>query len=488
MLSRFCIDFIAKELTEVGYTQFMTQIYPIIKFILLQSLWFILVLYGNNLGSLSFVVGLLCYILNFYWIRKVISLGHYLFCAFSFLLYGFIQDFGASKLELIDYSTSYPPSWLGALFLVFLCYYGDIFDYLSRLSLPVQALLGFWGGGFAYYSGAQLAELTILSPLYYLYIALGWSVFFPLSLRIFYKGLGFHLLLDASIYYSFDRRGFLRHKKKFPPELLEFNSNSYCLITGGSSGIGKALGESLKGKLGVIITGRNETKGFRAAKEINAQFKKLDMENWQEIESFVQRLPVLDYLVLNAGAMPDKLLKHDSGIESQMASQLFGHYYLLKSIVLRNKLAAKARVIWVTSGGMYLAPLDLKKVMADKIKKYDKMATYANVKRAQVDLLEFFAQEFSDYSVVAMHPGWVDTPALSGAMEDFYKSLGQNLRTPQEGADTIYWLMGSKNLPQSGKLYFDRARVRKHYFPHTFLFNDKAESLYKLLQTYKPNL
>jgi NAD(P)-dependent dehydrogenase (short-subunit alcohol dehydrogenase family) len=137
---------------------------------------------------------------------------------------------------------------------------------------------------------------------------------------------------------------------------------------------------------------------------------------------------------------------------------------------------------------MYLAPLDLKKVMADKIKKYDKMATYANVKRAQVDLLEFFAQEFSDYSVVAMHPGWVDTPALSGAMKDFYKSLGQNLRTPQEGADTIYWLMGSKKLPQSGKLYFDRARVRKHYFPHTFLFNDKAESLYKLLQTYKPNL
>lgn len=40
----------------------------------------------------------------------------------------------------------------------------------------------------------------------------------------------------------------------------------------------------------------------------------------------------------------------------------------------------------------------------------------------------------------SMHPGWVDTPALPIAMPDFYKKFKNELRTCDQGADTIVWL------------------------------------------------
>ena len=46
-------------------------------------------------------------------------------------------------------------------------------------------------------------------------------------------------ILDLSIYFSFDKSGFLRHQKEFSDSYI-FKSNSQALITGGSSGIGLA--------------------------------------------------------------------------------------------------------------------------------------------------------------------------------------------------------------------------------------------------------
>lgn len=62
-----------------------------------------------------------------------------------------------------------------------------------------------------------------------------------------------------------------------------------------------------------------------------------------------------------------------------------------------------------------------------------------------------------------MHPGWVDTPALTVAMPDFHKKFKKELRTCEEGSDTILWLqcMPSEKL-ESGGFYFDRSSVSKH--------------------------
>jgi NADP-dependent 3-hydroxy acid dehydrogenase YdfG len=98
-------------------------------------------------------------------------------------------------------------------------------------------------------------------------------------------------ILDASIFWSFDLSGYLRHEKYFD-ETYHFPKGSHALITGGTSGIGLAATlEMLKEGVHVTITGRSTVKGEALLKShSNLKFKKMDMAHWSEIDSFVHEL------------------------------------------------------------------------------------------------------------------------------------------------------------------------------------------------------
>ena len=284
-------------------------------------------------------------------------------------------------------------------------------------------------------------------------------------------------LLDASIYYSFDLSGFHRHQKDFTEE-IQFSKDSKALITGGSSGIGLAAASTMAEQgVKVTFTGRNSEKGQKAeALHPNFRFKQWDMADWSKIEEVVDSLDPLDFLVLNAGGMPESFHTNIQGIELQFASQLFGHFYLAKTLLKKGKLKDQGRIVWVTSGGMYLKPLDLTTLKENP--SYDKVSTYANVKRAQVTLLPFFKEEFPNQVVTAMHPGWAATPGVESAIPDFSKKMQGRLRSPLQGADTILWLLSTNKKIESGSLYFDRKKVKTHFF----WFTKKSEHLFSELK------
>ena len=71
----------------------------------------------------------------------------------------------------------------------------------------------------------------------------------------------------------------------------------------------------------------------------------------------------IDVLVHNAGVLPDERIETDDGLELTWATHVAGPF-LLSWLLTPNLRAAaeekgEARMIWVSSGGMYTQRLDL---------------------------------------------------------------------------------------------------------------------------------
>ena len=98
-----------------------------------------------------------------------------------------------------------------------------------------------------------------------------------------------------------------------------------------------------------------------------------------------------------------------------------------------------ARVISVTSGGMYTQGLHLDDLQWTA-EPFHGHAGYARAKRAQVVLMREWARRSRREEFTAMHPGWADTPGVSASLPGFARVMGPILRTPAQGADTIVWL------------------------------------------------
>ncbi len=273
-------------------------------------------------------------------------------------------------------------------------------------------------------------------------------------------------LLDKSVIFSFDRSGFERHSKSFE-ELPDAKSLGRVLITGGTSGIGKACADFLLDHGNqCLVTGRDQSKFENKAGLVS---RSLDLSNWNEVHNFAESIEIVDHLVLNAGGMPDEYRENAHGCEYQAASQLVGHLLLFESLHRLGKLAEGAKIVIVSSGGMLLKKLDLETLF--QTSRYDKVAQYANVKRAQVIMCEVLASRYTQYHFSAMHPGWVATPALEQALPGFFSFFKKRLRSHYQGADTILWLLYSNAL-DSGKFWFDRSQAR----PSPLSFTNSAES------------
>ncbi len=360
-----------------------------------------------------------------------------------------------------------------SLWIVFISYYGDVFNKLKELPYLFLAILGGFGGSLAYWSAYKLGALSISQDshtFYLLYIFALWAIFFPISMWLFYEDKYWNYILDKSVVFSFDKTGYLRHKAKFKEDLSQKTlANKISLVTGGTSGIGGEVSKELS-SLGskVFVTGRNKQKGNYFEKtNLNVSFHALDMANWTDLDDFCKNSDCYDYIVLNAGGMPEKLVLNDFDLEHQCASQLLGHYFLIYLLSEYGKINKNARIIWVSSGGMYLKKLDVDSLFLNQ--EYDKVATYANVKRAQITLVEEICKQdrWKNFQIITMHPGWVATTGLKDSLPGLSSMMKNRLRDLEEGADTIIWLLLTKVNLKSGGFYFDR-KITSPYLSNSF--------------------
>ena len=144
---------------------------------------------------------------------------------------------------------------------------------------------------------------------------------------------------------------------------------------------------------------------------------------------------------------------------------LYGSNVLLPQLLL----AAPARVIVVSSGGMYGQPLG-RSVTPMKPADFRGITAYARAKRAQVALSAEWARRFpeSDIAFHAMHPGWASTPGVAASLPTFRRLVGPILRTPAEGADTIVWLATARpEILGTGMFWHDRRPRAEYRLPRT---------------------
>jgi NAD(P)-dependent dehydrogenase (short-subunit alcohol dehydrogenase family) len=288
-------------------------------------------------------------------------------------------------------------------------------------------------------------------------------------------------ILDRTVVGGYTNAGYWIRNRMWSAEAEPRMDGKVVLVSGATSGIGLAAAEGFA-RLGasVRLLVRSEERGERARAEILARTGnnevQLDLCDVSDLgavrrfaSSFSTEAPRLDVLVNNAGLMASDREVSVDGVELAFATNVLGPFLLTNLLIPLLERSAPARIINVSSGGMYTQKLEVKDPLSEH-GTYDGPAVYARTKRAEVVLTELWAQRLDGTGVVvhAMHPGWVDTPGIQSSLPQFYRATRRLLRTPEQGADTIVWL-GSAPEParSTGGFWHDRRERPTHRVPWT---------------------
>jgi NAD(P)-dependent dehydrogenase (short-subunit alcohol dehydrogenase family) len=256
-------------------------------------------------------------------------------------------------------------------------------------------------------------------------------------------------------------------------------SRKICLITGATSGIGKATALALAHKdWELILIGRSREKLAKALDEIkartgNEQISRYvcDLSLLQDVCGTAERVindhARIDVLVNNAGA---KILRHqitEEDIELTLATNHLGHFLLTLSLMELLKRSQKARVVNVSSGVHYAARGVIKNILSPDC--YDGRAQYALSKLANVYFTYALAAKLEDKKIVAnaVDPGGVATNfARNNGLQHWikhrlYYAMKRQLLTPEQGANTVVFLASASHADGvTGKYFFDMKEQR----------------------------
>jgi NAD(P)-dependent dehydrogenase (short-subunit alcohol dehydrogenase family) len=254
--------------------------------------------------------------------------------------------------------------------------------------------------------------------------------------------------------------------------------NKMCLITGATSGIGRATALKLA-DLGtsLILLSRNQKKGEKICNQIrkknnNAQVKfyGVDISSMKEVRNVSERIKKdfdhIDVLINNAGARFDKYFKNDEGIELTFATNHLGHFLLTLSLIEMLKKSSRGRIINISSSAHAIGTEEFDDIVAPQ--NYDRRVAYGRSKLANL----YFTYELSsrlnnsNITVNAVDPGGVATKfSRNNGLFPWAKHylsyiLKLKLISPQKATETIVYLASSDEVNETtGKYFFNKNEI-----------------------------
>ena len=254
------------------------------------------------------------------------------------------------------------------------------------------------------------------------------------------------------------------------------------LITGGTSGIGRAAATALAAMgAEVVVSGRSRERGESAVEEIRdtsgnekVSLMLADLAVQAEVrglaEEFRDRYDRLDVLVNNAGIIQSKRTQTPDGIELTLAVNHLAPFLLTNLLLDLLKESAPSRIVTVSSEARRGAQIDFDDLQSER--RYRAFKVYGMTKLANILFTYELAERLERTGVVAncLHPGGVNTN-FGNNNRSFgtliFRAFKPFMRTPEQGADTVVYLAVS---PEAGKMtgryLTDRKVVSTFQDPH----------------------
>jgi len=245
------------------------------------------------------------------------------------------------------------------------------------------------------------------------------------------------------------------------------------LVTGASSGIGKATAAGLAARgARVVMVSRTRERGEKARAEIlaatpsaNLDLLLADLSTNAAIRTLADevraRYPRLDVLINNAGLITSRRKVTRDGIEMQFAVNHLAYFHLTGLLLDLLRASTPARVICVSSSSQSSGVLDFDDLQMQR--NYRGWQMYANTKLMNVMFTYALAARLEGTGVTAncLHPGVIHTNLLnnfSSVLQLAWHALGRWFKQPEDGAETPVYLASSPDVAEASGGYYRYCR------------------------------
>jgi NAD(P)-dependent dehydrogenase (short-subunit alcohol dehydrogenase family) len=228
---------------------------------------------------------------------------------------------------------------------------------------------------------------------------------------------------------------------------------STILVTGATSGLGRAVAERLSGDgHTVLVHGRDQSKVDDLVGRIGGRGYVADLASLDDVRRLSDEVPELDVLINNAGVATPTRQESRDGIELDFAVNYLAHWLLTGRLLPR----IGSRIVNVASIGQ--APIDWNDPLLER--GWESFRAYAQSKLAQITYTFTLAERLrpdGGPTVNALHPATLmDTHMVR-------ESFGRAMSTVEDGVGPVVRLATGDDVEGVTGRFFDRTReARAH--------------------------